>query len=368
MRKPALFSSGFTLVELLVVITIVAILVALLLPAVQAAREAARQVQCRNHVKQLALGCLSHENATGRFPTGGWGFAWTGDADRGTGCAQPGGWIYNILPYVEQEPLHDLGLGLPTAQKNAAHLRRMTVPLSILHCPSRRNAVVYPWTSSSAGGLPVVNAGMPTAVGRNDYAINAGDNAVITHVFGYPVDTPAWNSCPAGAEGGPASFSEVENPPGQMTPAARTTFTAIAGVATGIAYVGSLVRMADVTDGTSQTYLLGEKYLDPDNYFDGLDEGDNEEAMMGFNDDIARWSGGPAGSRMAWSADDACPPLPDTPGITGLGLYFGSEHANGFQTAFCDGSVHTISYAIDPMVHRCLCNRHDGQAIDGKKL
>ena len=233
--------SAFTLVELLVVITIIGILIALLLPAVQAAREAARQTQCRNNLKQLALGCLNHEQAIGRFPTNGWGFAWTGDADRGTDWRQPGGWIYNVLPYIEQQPLHDMGVGLPwnDTNKMQPNLQRLATPLSVYTCPSRRAAAVWPWEQATGEKIAqVVNAGTPILAARSDYAANGGDYYTdIGSAVAY-APTPVWSSAPPNTEAGPANVTGVENPPGQMTAAARNVFTYIAKLATGMMYCG----------------------------------------------------------------------------------------------------------------------------------
>lgn len=354
--KRALCKHGFTLVELLVVITIIGILIALLLPAVQAAREAARQTQCKNHLKQIALACISHEEATGRFPTGGWGYCWTGDPDRGTNWRQPGGWIYNILPHIEQQQLYDMGAGMAwnSAEKKLYNLQRMATPLSVLYCPSRRAAVAYPWNNTpgaaggnAANGAEIVNAGMPTIAGRSDYAANGGGVYTAPNA---PV-SPLWTNAQGGNNAaGPASITEVENPPGQMTSNARTTFANIASAATGIVYVGSLTSMADVSDGTSKTYLVGEKYLVPDYYETGICRGDNENAFMGNNADISRWT--------------FVAPLPDTPGYVAI-HQFGSAHSNGFHMALCDGSVTMINYSIDPLAHYNLGNRKDGFVIDG---
>ena len=108
MKRPP---HGFTLIELLVVISIIGMLVALLLGGVNMAREAARRNQCSNKLHQLLTGCLQHVNKLNFYPSGGWGSNYVGIPDCGPGAQQPGGWIYQILPYIDYDALHDLGNG-----------------------------------------------------------------------------------------------------------------------------------------------------------------------------------------------------------------------------------------------------------------
>ena len=190
-------TDGFTLVELLVVMAIIGILAGMLLPAVEAARETARKTQCMNNLKQQGNATLQHESAQGIFPTGGWGYLWAGDPDRGFTKLQPGGWIYNILPYLGEQALHDLGKGLPepppgsrttlgpndaTAplpDKQAALLVLTRTPLAMMNCPSRRRAVIYPvnWAQGEVGfcgnaGNVSINPASENLVARTDYGAN----------------------------------------------------------------------------------------------------------------------------------------------------------------------------------------------------
>jgi prepilin-type N-terminal cleavage/methylation domain-containing protein len=119
---------AFTLIEVLVVIAIIGILIALLLPAIQAAREAARSTQCKNNLKQIGQASLSHLDAQKTLPTGGWGYHWIGDPDRGFGQGQPGGWAYNILPFIEEKAIRDIGKGTSGATKQTALKSLMTMP------------------------------------------------------------------------------------------------------------------------------------------------------------------------------------------------------------------------------------------------
>jgi len=333
---------GFTLVELLVVITIIAILIALLLPAVQAAREAARRTQCQNNLKQLGLAILGHEEAQKFFPTGGWGYYWEGDPDRGFGRRQPGGWIFNVLPWMEQQSLRDIGSGETFEQKKISRIRLVQQPITICNCPSRRPPVLYPCVPGPWG--PNVKYNMAyeqvSLVARGDYAMNCGSQP-----YSEVTNGPAPEVAPNGIDYEPASnfvWPRVDDPTNYQ-------------YHNGISYLRSMVRVADVSDGLSCTYLAGERYLNPDDYNTGLDGSDNSNMMTGYENDQYRCT--------------YSPPRQDTPGVKhdDKNAFFGSAHNDGLNMAFCDGSVRWINYTIDPAIHKALGSRNGGEVIDAKK-
>jgi prepilin-type N-terminal cleavage/methylation domain-containing protein/prepilin-type processing-associated H-X9-DG protein len=329
---------GFTLVELLVVIAIIGVLIALLLPAVQAAREAARRIQCGNNIKQLALAALSHESIQNFFPTGGWSRAWLGYPDGGFGKNQPGGWIYNILPFMEQQALHDLGAGGGTATIADANTQRIATPLPGLNCPSRRPASLYDLATSSGVQFRLIT-GMVTKLARSDYAMNAGDFVVLWSDTTAPTtDDPTPGDAP--------NFWIASDK--QMS------------TQTGISYRRSQVKMADITDGASNTFLIGEKYINSNYYTDGKDQGDNATMYCGDSLNMVRWTG--IGGSVSTST------MPSQDGTaTGNTELFGSPHANSFNMSFCDGSVHSIDYTIDAEVYRRLGNRKDALPVSSSQ-
>jgi len=305
--------TGFTLVELLVVITIIGILISLLLPAVQSAREAARRLQCSNNLKQLALGALQHEAAQGWLPTDGWNGCWVGDPDKGYGKEQPGGWFYNILPYVELSSLHDIGMGKPDAEKKTLWTAAAAMPVALTFCPTRRQPAAGPlalYWQQNVCPFQNITYTSSMVLARGDYAINSGSTQV----------SSPYDSSPD-----------------------------------GVSTCQSTTRMATIIDGTSNTYLIGEKYLNADVYQTSNDAGDDGAFCSGHDWDICRWT------------HATFYPMQDQPGYPDC-LRFGSAHSGGFNISFCDGSVRSIQYSIEPAIHELLGNRHDGQAIDGSKF
>ena len=323
------------------VITIIGILIALLLPAVQAAREAARRVQCQNHLKQMGLACMTHEEAHGHLPTDGWGWGWAGEPERGFGRKQPGGWQYNILPYLEQEALHSLGTGLSGDAKKQAIVERLQTPLSVYNCPTRRRSVRFPYVHNHSKYYNIDPIEMQL-IARSDYAACAGDTS-------------------GNAPKGPSSLADGDN----MSESSWQSQGDTMDDATGVVFIRSEVTIGEISDGTSNTYLVGERYLSPDYYFSSYCAND-QGWDTGHDYDVVRWTYyNPSADT---GTNNAFQPMQDRPGYGDCDRNFGSAHSAGFHIAFCDGSVHMISYSIDRETHRRLGNRRDRLPIDASQI
>ena len=309
---------AFTLIELLVVIAIVGILVLLLLPAVNAAREAARRMQCSNHLKQIGLAVLSHVAAHQEYPSGGWGAAWVGIPEMGHGRNQLGGWIYNILPYLEENTLHELGRNATGDARREATSRRLQSPLTVFTCPSRRESRAWPIAGPSEHIRSPRDGSSVEQVARACYAVNSGSFVGPVPILGPDLLEDA---------------REFDWPETRKY--------------NGVSFIRSSIRDKHIRDGSTKTLFAAEKYLYVRDYQNGEDSGDNESMYAGYSIDLNRY----------------CNPeiMPRNDGLDDemtLSLRFGGPHAVWYAV-FCDGSVRGLDFEIDSKLHQRQANRSD---------
>jgi prepilin-type N-terminal cleavage/methylation domain-containing protein/prepilin-type processing-associated H-X9-DG protein len=330
---------GFTLIELLVVIAIIAILIGLLLPAVQKVREAAARAKCQNNLKQLAIAVHAYHDVNGFFPpvriAGGDGWAT---------------WLVLIMPQMEQQNVYSLwNIQFKYAAQSQA-ARQAQIPT--LYCPSRRGpdglstvetfdsadgATPPPWDSS--GSQYRFSAANNPAGSLTDYAACVGDFRGTANNTG-----GAW-------------FNLTSN--GVMI-IGRVASTPAQGAATNTTPIPTFthdVKMATVTDGTSNTFLIGEKHV-PLGAFGRLKAGDGPA----FSGAWTSYSGRCAGLEdpLAQGPNDL---LKSTSGDAFWARKFGSWHPGVCQFAFADGSVRAVRNSIDTTSLRWLASRADGNVV-----
>jgi prepilin-type N-terminal cleavage/methylation domain-containing protein/prepilin-type processing-associated H-X9-DG protein len=353
-RSEAERVSAFTLVELLVVIAIIGVLVALLLPAIQAAREAARMSQCKNNLRQISLAMLNYESSNGAFPAGGWGFRWMGDPNAGVGPRQPGGWIYQVSPYLEQAVIMSIGSGLKGPPLMIALREQTSVTNPVFSCPTRRPTMPYPALEKD-----LMNCIDPEVSAKSDYFASGG-NRSSGRGPGPSPKRPDVNDC---NDSGYPGFPNCK----WVCPDA-----VLAEQFSGIVTDHTGARIAQITDGTSKTIAAGEKWVFTDYYeiASKLPEdqkasdnpGDNGSMYLGFDWDTIRW---PSGKYSDSGEREGGIPRRDTEGLNG-GTYVanpGSAHSGGVNVAMCDGSVDTYDFDVDPLLWNALGSR-DGDDLD----
>ncbi len=326
--------SAFTLVELLVVIAIIGVLVGLLLPAVQAAREAARRMQCSNNLKQLALAFHNHHDTFRAFPTGG---------QEITGSRYVIGWPGKIFPFFEQGNLRNRVDSMATGFNTNVTVGGVTRAATALDW-------IMPWRLRAAphnGADPVFEAPIPTFIcPSSELGAKSPDGSTSTDPDVRAIFQAALHYR---ANGGAATVALVQgtqgrhqwyNKSGVMYPECKTTF-------------------GTITDGSSNTILLGETSS-------AIGRALNTRSWGG----IQPWTWGyyayPPSATRGWLFLDhkiVTYPIGYTGAFFTNETPFTSNHTGGAMFAMCDGSVQFLSKTMPLLVLQNMATVSDGQVV-----
>lgn len=295
---PSARRRGFTLIELLVVIAIIAILIGLLLPAVQKVREAAARLKCSNNLKQLVLGLHSHHDNLGAFPPGQYNNFYQDEYPWNRGC-----WIQPLLPYIEQDNLYRIYEASHAVNGRWALLcpNKDTIIPPLL-CPSDPNSPkIRTRDTNTVSGVSGTQQGLHT-----NYVVCAGST-----VYGQ-----------RGLD------------------------------LNGMFFTKSRTRLTDVSDGSSHTFILSEILVVAD--------------TSSANDLRGRYCNSWYGNNWFTTLRTPNTTVADTVGYQGVStvrapstltsgtpnaaLYARSQHTNGVNTAFADGSCRFVSNGVDASV------------------
>ena len=274
-------SLGFTLVELLVVITIIGILIALLYRPCK--RRARRHNACNAAIrlKQLSLAMLNFEIRKGLFPRPVGDMTWTSHPDRGVGVNQPGGWLlFAASLFMSSQPYLIWERAWASTPTTRRACRKRATPIdaaerSILP-PRRRAPLAYPVRAGWGVTLHLINSGDVKLLGRTDYAVNNGDF------------WPLWGPGPSGTLATAPSYFATD-----------PTYLNSLKTPMGSVFSHYLMKVAEIRDGLSDTYMIGEKYANPDAYNTALWYGDDQGPFVGDDWDTSRAAGDEGGNYLA---------------------------------------------------------------------